>query len=125
MTDAEPQPITELPAVPSPRQGAAPPPPPARVESGSFLDALTTGVARARDIVSELGADERVAPVRKVLNSGAASISAAVEKTAETVTQQATWEAHHALLEDLVDVVAYQQGLIEDLRTRLARLEDR
>ena len=126
MTDPEPRPISELPAVPSPHEGAAaPPPPPAPAGSGGFLQALQAGVTRAREVVTELGADERLAPVREVLHSGAASVSAAVEKTADTVTQQSTWDEHHALLEDLVDVVAYQQGLLEDLRIRIARLENR
>ena len=101
--------------------GATTGPPPG--EGWSISRALRDGVTWTKEVVNDIGADERVAPVKRFVAQGAKSVSAVADRTADTVTQQSTWAEHHALLENLIDVVSLQQGLIDDLRRRIVALE--
>jgi hypothetical protein len=74
-----------------------------------------------------LEGDENVGPMvvagRRAASAGGHAAAQAYERTSGAVTQEKAWDETQALLEDLVDVICVQQGLLEQLCARVAALE--
>ncbi|WP_456554606.1 hypothetical protein [Blastococcus sp. SYSU D01042] len=88
---------------------------------------LRSGMSAAGKYVADMELDKKVAPVveqgKHAARTGLGAVAHASSQVREVVSQEQMWERQHALVDQLVDVIALQQGLIEDLRDRVAALE--
>jgi len=92
-----------------------------------WRSALRDGIDSAREKLDELEADEVFGPSvsegRRIAASGSRAVASAYQKTASAVTQEEAWAATQELLEELVEIVSIQQGMLEQLRERVVELE--
>lgn len=90
---------------------------------------VRSGLDATRTKLDELETNESVGPVvaqsRLAAAAGGRVVTSTYERTAGAVTQEGAWEETHALLQELVDVVVIQQGMIEQLRERVVAMEQR
>jgi len=96
---------------------------------GGWKSTLREGLDAAKAKLEELEGHETygasVTQSRRLATSGGKTVVAVYGKTASVVTQEEAWAETQALLEELVDIVAIQQGMIEQLRERVVELERR
>lgn len=96
-------------------------------ETVGLFAKLRDGASAAGKLVTDMELDKKLTPAmeqgRRVASTGLKAASDVSTKAREVVTSEALWEEQHALVEQLIDVLALQQGLIEDLRSRVAELE--
>lgn len=101
----------------------------AHTSRAGWRSIVRSGLDATRTKLDELEASESVGPVvaqsRHAAAAGGRVVASTYERTAGAVTQEGAWEEAHALLQELVDVVVIQQGMIEQLRERVVAMEKR
>ena len=114
----------------SSRPRSIPKPSPDRDSADEALDAShPSDINTFRQLIVKTALADSVAPVMaagsRAARSGARAASTVAAKTAKTVTQAESSDRVNGALEDLVSVITVQQSLIDELRHRVALLEQR
>lgn len=94
---------------------------------GSVFRSLRNSWAAAGKYADESGLAERIAPVvnqgKEAAASGLSRVNQVASAANDVVTNKETFEEQRRLNDLFVEVMSVQQGLIEELRARVAVLE--
>jgi hypothetical protein len=96
-------------------------------EGFGFLGRLRNVAVTAGERVADTEVGKKLAPVleqgKKVTSEGLKVAAHVGEQAHEIATQAKLWDEQRALVEQMLEVLTLQQGLIEDLRARVVVLE--
>jgi hypothetical protein len=96
-------------------------------KSGGLFSKLRDGVSAAGRRVGDMELDGKISPVfeqgKQITSTG---LKAAADRSTQawgTLTGEQVWDEQRALVDQVIEVLSLQQGLIEELRARVAALE--
>ena len=96
-------------------------------DSAGVLGFLKASVSAAGKRVSDMELDKKLAPLvdhgKEAAASGVKAVGEVGEQARELATQSKLWDEQHVLIEQVLEVLTLQQALIEDLRSRMTRIE--
>jgi hypothetical protein len=88
---------------------------------------LKEGAAAASKLVGDMELEKKLSPAldsgKQAAQRGMETVARASGQAREVVSQEKLWGQQRELVDQLIDVLTLQQGLIEDLRARVASLE--
>ena len=95
--------------------------------TAGIFSVLKDFVSAAGKRVADMELDKRLAPAvdssRQAAQKGLEVVAKVSGQAREVVSQEKLWEQQRELVEQLIDVLTLQQGLIEELRARVTSLE--